>query len=145
MTGMVMPYGPQHGGYPSGQPGVGRLVVDCSHPAMQFLLKATGPKIEINGTPQNVKWGPSPFNLPAGTYNVKVCTRYLGEFGPAYLPVRVMPGQVTTVYYRAPATMGMKGAIGFTPQKTPGINMILWLQIMVVIFAVFMILAAVLD
>lgn len=142
---MVMPYGPQHGGYPPGQPGVGRLVVHCSHPAMQFLLKATGPKIEINGTPQNVRWGPAPFDLPAGNHNVKVCTRYMGEFGPAYMPVQVMPGQVTTVYYRAPATIGMKGAIGFTPQKTRGINKILWLEIMIVIFAVFMILAVTLD
>jgi hypothetical protein len=62
-----MPYGPQHGGYPGGQPGVGRLVVDCSHPVMQFLLKATGPKIEINGTPQNVKWGRHRSTCPPGT------------------------------------------------------------------------------
>lgn len=47
-------------------------------------------------------------------------TRYLGRLGPASITVNVQPGQQVPVFYRCPAAAGFKGAIGFEPQKTPG-------------------------
>lgn len=134
---MIMPYG---------QPPTGRLVVDSSYNRMTIALALTGPKVVINGQPAKVRWGQAPFDLPAGNYHLRVATRYLGEFGPAELPVTINPGQLTTVYYRPPATMGVKGALGFTPQKTPGmLGGLLLLQIAVIIVLVLAILTFVLN
>jgi hypothetical protein len=120
---------------PAGPP-MGRLVVDASFNPMAFMLAFTGPKVTINGQPANVRWGQTPFDLPAGNYHVRVCARYLGDFGPAELPVAVYPGQLTTVYYRPPATIGMKGALGFQPQKTRGMSAIMLLNVIAVVLAI---------
>lgn len=142
MIVMTTPYGPSQGGYPAGPPpAMGRLMVHTSHSPNFFMLKATGPKVEIDGVPTKVKWGAAPFDVPAGNHNLRVSTRYLGEFSPAQLPVTVYPGQVVDVFYRPSATIGMKGSIGFQPVKTRGMNKVLWLEIMIVILAVFAILA----
>ena len=139
--------GPQQPGYP--QPGgfspPGRLVVDASYTPMAFILAVTGPKIEINGQPVTANWGPWPIDLPAGQYNVRVSTRYLGEMGPAQLGVTVYPGQQTTVYYRAPAVMFMAGAIGFTPQPTRGMAAVLALTGVAVLLAFVVILVTALG
>jgi hypothetical protein len=119
---MTQPYG-----YPAP---AGRLVVDSSYGAGSFVLALTGPKIEINGQPIRAKWGQWPVDLPAGNYHVRVSTRYLGEFGPAEQPVAVYPGQQVVVYYRAPATVGMGGSIGFTPQKTRGLGAVVILSVL---------------
>lgn len=129
------PYGPPPGGYPIPH-GAGRLVVHSSYNKMAFILAATGPKVEINGRPQPVNWGQAPFDLPPGDYHLKVSTRYMGEYGPAYLPVRITPGQVTTVFYRPPATIGMKGALGFTPQNTRGMSALMVIQFVVIALVV---------
>jgi hypothetical protein len=138
---------PQPGGAP--QPGgfapPGRLVVDASYSPMAFLLAVTGPKIEINGQPITANWGQWPIDLPAGQYNVRVSTRYLGEMGPAQLGVTVYPGQQTTVYYRTPAMMFMAGAIGFTPQPTRGMAAVLALTAVSVLLFFVVILATVLG
>ena len=115
---------------------MGRLVVHTSFNWMAFLLTLTGPKVTINGRPADVRWGQAPFDLPAGNYHVEVVTRYLGGMGPAALPVAVYPGQLTTVYYRPPAVLGMKGAIGFTPQKTPGMPVLMALMAVMVFFVI---------
>jgi hypothetical protein len=124
MAGMNAPYGPP-----------GRLVVDTSYSGGAFLLAATGPKIEVNGQPIKANWGPWPIDLPAGQYQVRVSTRYLGEMGPAQIAVNVYPGQQVTVYYRAPAAMFMAGAIGFTPQKTRGMGAVIALSVLAFVLA----------
>lgn len=129
---MTTPYGSAPP--PQGQGGIGRLVVNSSHSAGAFILAITGPKIEINGRPVNANWGPWSADVPAGQYHVRVSTRYLGEMGPAQLPVAVYPGQVTTVYYRTPAVMGMSGAIGFMPQKTRGMIALVVAMVVLVAF-----------
>lgn len=127
----MMPYGQQAG------PPMGRLVVSSSHNPMAFMLNLTGPRVTINGQPANVKWGQAPFDLPAGNYHVRVATRYLGEFGPAELPVSVYPGQLTTVFYRPPATIGMKGSLAFQPVKTPGMaaSMVIMMVAAIIVLA----------
>jgi hypothetical protein len=118
--GMTTPYGPPPAG--DWQPVGGRLVVNSSYNWTWFMLRVTGPKIEINGQPFVADWGPWMFDLPAGQYQLRVSTCYLGEFGPAHISVFVYPRQQTTVYYRPPAAVFMDGAIGFTPQPTRGIG-----------------------
>jgi hypothetical protein len=115
---------------------MGRLVVHSSFNAMAFLLAFTGPKVMINGQPVKVRWGQAPFDLPAGNYHLRVSTRYLGDFCPAELPVTVYPGQVLTVYYRPAAAMGMNGSIGFEPQKTRGMSVVMTLNIVVIVLLI---------
>jgi hypothetical protein len=112
---------------------MGRLVVDSSYNPMAFMLALTGPRVTINGQPASVRWGQAPFDLPAGNYHLRVSTRYLGDFGPAELPVAVYPGQLVTVYYRPPAAVGMKGSLGFQPQKTRGMSTITVIQVVVIL------------
>jgi hypothetical protein len=113
MAVMSVPY------QPPAQQGVGRLVIDSSYASGSIMMATTGPTIEINGQAVRANWGPWSIDLVAGNYHVYVYTRYLGETGPAQLNVTVYPGQQVTVFYRSPVA-GMRGAIGFTPQKTPG-------------------------
>jgi hypothetical protein len=137
MSGMTPPHGPPYGGYPAGQPpAMGRLVVHTSYNPMAFLFALTGPKVTLNGQPTNVRWGAASFDLPAGNHHLRVATRYLGDFGPADLPVAVHPGQQTTVYYRPPATIGMKGSLGFTPQKTRGMSAVMVIQVVAIVILV---------
>jgi hypothetical protein len=128
---MAMPYGPP--------PAMGRLVVHSSYTPLAFLFALTGVKVELNGHPSKVAWGQVPFDLPAGNYHLRVSARYMGEFGPAQLPVTVYPGQAVTVYYRTPAFIGMQGAIGFTPQPTRGMGASIALQVFLVAFIVLMV------
>ncbi|MFL6124640.1 hypothetical protein [Actinophytocola sp.] len=135
--GPQQPYGPP--------PATGRLVVHTSHNPMAFLFGLTGPRVTLNGRPTNVSWGEAPFDLPPGNYQVRVVTRYLGEFGPAELPVAIYPGQLTTVYYRPPSTIGMKGSIGFAPQKTRGMSAIMVINVIVIVLAIAVVLAIALN
>lgn len=138
------PQGPQppYGGYPAGPPpAMGRLVVHTSYHWLAFMFALTGAKVAINGQPTNVGWGEAPFDLPAGNYHLRVSTRYLGDFGPAELPVAVYPGQQTTVYYRPPAAIGMKGGIGFAPQPTPGMAVAIAIQVVAVLFIIVVVVA----
>jgi hypothetical protein len=120
---------------------MGRLVVHSSYNPMAFLLALTGPKVTINGQPANVKWGEAPFDLPAGNYHVRVSARYLGEFGPAELPVAVYPGQLTTVFYRPPVAIGMKGSLGFQPQNTRGMSTMMVINVIAIVLVFVLVLA----
>jgi hypothetical protein len=131
---MSTSHGPRH----PGPPPMGRLVVDSSYNPMAFMFALTGPKVTLDGRPASVKWGQTPFDLPAGNHHLRVATRYLGDFGPAELPVAVYPGQQTTVYYRPPATIGMKGSLGFSPQKTRGMSVIMVINVVAVLLVIIM-------
>jgi hypothetical protein len=115
---------------------MGRLVVHSSYLWGAFLFAMTGVKVEINGHPAKVPWGQSPFDLPAGNYHLRVSARWLGDFGTAELPVAVYPSQAVTVYYRPPTFKWMRGAIGFTPQKTPGMAASITIQVIAVLLIV---------
>jgi hypothetical protein len=117
---------------PHGAP-IGRLVVDTSYLKLAFLATATRPRIEINGQPTVANWGPWPIDLPAGDYQVRVSTLHQGDFGHAQLAVRIYPGQQATVYYRAPAWRFMAGAIGFRPQPTRGMGLMIGFCALVVV------------
>jgi hypothetical protein len=116
---MTTPHDPPAGDQ---QPVGGQLVVDSSYSKLLFQLRVTRPKIEINGQPVNAGWGPWMFDLLPGNYQLRVSI--LGA-GPAHISVVVYPRQQITVYYRAPAAMFMAGAIGFTPQRTRGMGVVM--------------------
>jgi len=120
---------------------MGQLLVHSSHNPMAFMLAFTGPRVTINGQPTNVRWGAAPFDLPAGNYHVRVAARYLGNFGPAELPVAIYPGQQTTVYYRPPAAVGMKGSIGFQPQQTRGMSAIMVINVIAIVILIAVVVA----
>lgn len=111
-------------GQPSPVPpeGMGRLVLDCSHAGTAVLLEAGGPRIEINDREIRAHWGPWPVDLEPGVYQIRVNGHHVRRYGPAQLQATVLPGQVTTVYYRAPALLFLSGAIGFVPQPTRGLR-----------------------
>lgn len=102
------------------------------HP-MAFKLGLTRPVVTLKGRSMEVEWGETPFDLPAGNHHVRVAARHHGEFGPAELSVTIHPGRVTTVYYRPPAGVWMKGAIGFAPQKTRGMAAVMTVGVLVTI------------
>lgn len=115
---------------------MGRVMVNTAYFPLGFFLAFTGPTVTINGHEQQVPWGWSPIDLPAGQYHLRVHTRYLGQLGPAELNVVVYPGQTVPVYYKAPAVMGVRGAAGFTPQQTPGMIPMIALTLLSVLFLV---------
>ncbi|QIS08138.1 hypothetical protein [Nocardia arthritidis] len=113
-------FGQQGGqfGQPNDPPG---LTIDASYLPMSFMLALVKPKIRINGQPVPVtQWGPNHIPVGPGTYDVWVATPWMFDMGPAQTQVQVGPGQGTRVYYRTPALIFLKGAIGPVPQKTPG-------------------------
>ncbi|MGH3432998.1 MAG: hypothetical protein ACRDQB_09205, partial [Thermocrispum sp.] len=113
-------------------------MLNTSYFPLGFLLALTGPSVTINGHEQRVPWGWSPVDLPPGQYHLRVHTRYLGQLGPAELGVVVYPGQTVPVYYKAPAVMGARGAIGFTPQPTPAMGAMIALMVVSTVFVVLM-------
>lgn len=110
-------------GQQPGQPDPPGLTVDAGYHWVAFLLGLlTKPKIKINGQQvPNTKWGTNHIPVQPGQYHVWVATPWLFDMGPNQLPVQIGSGPGTRVYYQAPAVIFLKGAIGLTPQKTPGI------------------------
>lgn len=99
----------------------GYPVIDASHAMFPVIYLGTRPTVTINGQPVKDEWGQQRYDLLEGTYHVRVATRtMLWEVGAAHLTVVVRPGLMTLVYYRAPMPL-FPGAIGFTPQRTPGL------------------------
>ncbi|WP_054812954.1 hypothetical protein [Nocardia arizonensis] len=115
---------------PQGPPGI---TVDASYEWFGFLLGLlTKPKISINGQPvPNTRWGENHIPVGPGNYHVWVATPWLFDMGAAQLPVQIAPGQGIRVYYKPPAVVFVNGAIGLTPQKTPGMVFV-WLPIALV-------------
>lgn len=95
--------------------------MDSSYPAISFMLSLVTPKIFVNGQPvPHARWGQTHVPVGPGMYHVRVVTPWLTEMGPAEMQVPVQPGSGSKVYYKPPAVIFLKGAIGPEPQKTPG-------------------------
>lgn len=114
-------------------PGNGILVLNTKPVMLSGFL--TSPGVTINGHPVAAKWGETAYQLPAGQYHVAVKVNYIFPFGDASTPVQIVPGQAATVYYAAPNGVFFSGAIGFEPQKNPGL-WITWAALGVVLFLV---------
>ncbi|WP_405179088.1 hypothetical protein OG225_35010 [Nocardia sp. NBC_01377] len=134
---------PQFGGPPGqfgqqqwqrqGPPAPPGITVNTSYLWTAFLLGLlVKPKIKINGQQvPNTRWGDNHIPVGPGTYHVWIATPWLFDMGPGEMPVQVGPGPGARVYYKPPAVFFLKGAIGFGPQKTPGI-LLVWLPLAIV-------------
>ncbi|UGT52798.1 hypothetical protein [Nocardia asteroides] len=126
--------GPQVGPPPAAQqaanpPGI---TVDSSYLWTAFMLSLVKPKIFVNGQPvPTARWGQTHVPVGPGQYHVRVVTPWLFDMGPAEIQVPVNPGAGTKVYYKPPAAMFLKGAIGPEPQQTPGLVFV-WLPFVAV-------------
>jgi hypothetical protein len=97
-------------------------VLDASFMPLAWVFYLTGPKIFVNGQQvPGARWGATHIPVGPGQHHVRVATKYLWDVGPAEAVVPVAEGQSTKVYYRSPTMVGMRGAIGPVPQRTPGI------------------------
>jgi hypothetical protein len=116
----------------------GRLVVDCSYGRWEKTLRRTWVAITVDGIQSQAGWGPWMVDVAPGVHRVEVVTLWGKRgLGPASLDVAVAPGAATTVYYRAPGTKGVRGAIGLTPQKTPAAGWwLVWLMLVLVTVSV---------
>ncbi|MET7769125.1 hypothetical protein [Nocardia sp. NPDC005366] len=133
------PYGqqqPQQGAPPP--PGI---TVNATYAWIGFLLGLlTTPKIKINGQQvPNTRWGDNHIPVGPGNYHIWIATPWLFDMGANELPVQINPGPGARVYYKPPAVFFLKGAIGFGPQKTPGM-LLAWLPLAIVLLFTFLML-----
>ncbi|MEV0334674.1 hypothetical protein [Nocardia sp. NPDC050717] len=137
--------GPRAGQPPAGQQGANPpgITVDSSYPAVSFMLSLVQPKIFVNGQPvPHARWGQTHVPVGPGQYHVRVVTPWLTEMGPAEIQVPVTPGAGSKVYYKPPAVIFLKGAIGQEPQKTPGmLFMLLPFAALALVFLLMIVLA----
>lgn len=99
---------------------------------LAIFLYLTGVRINVFGQRHDAKWGGYPIDLPPGDHSVIVNTRYLNDMGIAETMVPIAPGRETVVYYRAPATVFHKGAIGPVPQQTPGMAVLIVMMVVLI-------------
>ncbi|MEB3366835.1 hypothetical protein [Saccharopolyspora mangrovi] len=118
--------------FPPPPPGMGRLLIDCSFHWLGWAFLLFKPQVTINGQPGPVlTWGKNPIDLPPGQHQIQVHVNYLWKVGNATAVIPVGAGQQLDVYYRAPAIAFIDGAIGPTPQETPGMGLTIGVSIAV--------------
>lgn len=102
----------QHGG------GLGRLEIHTSFFFLAWILFFVSTGIEINGQKHGRPWGNSYFDLPAGTYHLKIYFNYL--FGPAGVSTRqvtIYEGHTTKLRYSAPWIVFLSGTVYESPPQ----------------------------
>ncbi|MEV4643912.1 hypothetical protein [Saccharopolyspora sp. NPDC049357] len=116
--------------FPPPPPGMGRLLIDCSYHWLMLAFLLFKPQVTINGQPGPVlTWGKNPIDLPPGQHQIRVHVNYLWKVGYATAVIPVGAGQQLDVYYKPPAMVFMDGAIGPTPQDTPGLGLTIGISI----------------
>jgi hypothetical protein len=135
-----MPGMPQTGGYPAqpGYPGApqpgyppqagfGRILLQSSYFFMAWRLSSVPMTVFVDGQPQQMRWGQTFVDVPAGQHQIAIQGDYRGRLiGQAQTVAQVMPGQQTMLYYRAPAAASAPGSVGMDPrQPTNGIGLTL--------------------
>jgi hypothetical protein len=100
-------------------PQAGQLRISTKFHWLTFMLSAFAPKATINGHPVSLNWGENFLPAPAGQHHIEIWVPYLWKFGRASLAVDNTYG-VPQVYYAAPVWTWMRGAIGTSEVKSPG-------------------------
>ncbi|HJP76956.1 MAG TPA: hypothetical protein VJ914_21990 [Pseudonocardiaceae bacterium] len=120
------PGAPQQPGYPP-QAGFGRILVQSSYFFMAWRLSSVPMTVFVDGQPQQMRWGQTFIDVPAGQHQIAIQGDYRGRLiGQAQTIAQVMPGQQTMLYYRAPAAASAPGSVGMDPQQpTNGIGLTL--------------------
>ncbi|GAA4704869.1 hypothetical protein Prum_009450 [Phytohabitans rumicis] len=88
---------------------------------MAFMLALFAPKAVINGHTVALKWGENVIPIPLSTHQVEIFVPYLWKFGSATIAVDNTQ-YAPTIHYAAPVWAFGGGAIGFEPQKHPGLT-----------------------
>lgn len=92
--------------------GWGRLEVHTSFNFLLWILFFVSTGIEINGQKNDRPWGDSFFDLPAGTYHLRIYFNYLlGPSGISQTQVTIHPGYSTKLSYRAPWLVFLSGTL----------------------------------
>jgi hypothetical protein len=97
---------------------LGRLEVYTYFFFLQWLLFFTSIGVEVNGQRQKRPWGLTTFDLPPGSYHLKIYFNYL--FGPAGIAehqVNVYAGYATRLNYSPPFFVFMSGSIREVPPR----------------------------
>ncbi|HEX4223630.1 MAG TPA: hypothetical protein VHZ97_14780 [Pseudonocardiaceae bacterium] len=117
--GMPQPgYPQQQPGYPQQPGGMGRIVLQSSYFFLSWRLSSVPMTVFVDGVPQQMQWGQTFIDVPAGQHQIAVQGDYRGRLiGQAQTLAQVMPGQQTMLFYRAPAAASAPGAVGPNPQQ----------------------------
>lgn len=113
--------GYQQAGYPQQQApqgGYGRIVLQSSYYFMAWRLGKVPMTVFVDGVPQQMQWGQTFIDVPAGQHQIAIQGDYRGRvIGQAQTVAQVMPGQQSMLYYRAPALASAPGSAGPNPQQ----------------------------
>lgn len=98
----------------------GKIALHASFLPLAFLLGFCRLTVSLDSKLVNAGWGITEIEVPPGQHHVRAHVNYLGSLGPAEDVVSVGAGETADVYYRAPAFMFLRGAMGPTRPSTPG-------------------------
>lgn len=79
------------------------------------------PTAIINGQVVPLSWGHNVIPAPPGVHHITIYMQWLWKQGTAEITVDNSQAPAPPVYYAMPYTAFNKGAIGFEPQKNPGL------------------------
>jgi hypothetical protein len=133
---------PQQQGYPQQpgqQGGMGRIVLQSSYFFMAWRLGSVPMTVFVDGMPQQMQWGQTFIDVPAGQHQIAIQGDYRGKrtIGQAQTVAQVMPGQQSMLYYRAPALASAPGSVGPNPQQpTNGLAVSLSISLIPLAFAI---------
>jgi hypothetical protein len=119
---------PAQPGYPGAQPGYpqqqapqggfGRILLQSSYFFLAWRLGKVPMTVFVDGVPQQMQWGQTFIDVPAGQHQIAIQGDYRGRMiGQAQTVAQVMPGQQSMLYYRAPALASAPGSAGPNPQQ----------------------------
>lgn len=100
-------------------PQQGQLRIIAKYHWLAFTLALFKPIATINGQQVRLNWGENLIPAPVGTHQISIHIPYLWNFGQATIVVDNTAG-VPTIHYGAPMWNFGGGAIGYEPQKHPG-------------------------
>jgi hypothetical protein len=102
-------------------PQQGQLSIHTKYNWLSFMLSAFAPKATINGHPVSLSWGQNLLPAPVGRHEIEIWVPYLWKFGKASTAIDNTYG-TPQLYYAAPVWTWMRGAIGTSEVKSPGLT-----------------------
>jgi hypothetical protein len=94
------------------------LTIITKRPPLGVIVNPTA---VINGQTVPLRWGENVIPAPAGVHNIDIYIQWLWKQGKARITVDNTRAPAPPVYYAMPYTAFNAGAIGFQPQRNPGL------------------------
>jgi hypothetical protein len=85
------------------------------------LIGMITPSVRIDGYPVPVKYGENVVPVHPGPHTVSANGQWMWKYGHAEQQIQVGPGETADLWYAAPVLTFMKGAMGPTKQRVPGV------------------------